>query len=257
MVGLVLVVLLLVMAVFADFFAPMDPKATDVGFAPPQMPSASTTGTAISSLRPQRLSARRDSAELDPVTFQPLVGPGLRQSAPARLLRQGRATTSCFGLIPANRHFFGSTDGQPVHFLGTDKFGRDMLSRAIDRLAHLADDRADGGLHHHRHRHHGRHGLGLSRRPLRRLGAALRRAGARLPATAALSGADDADPGDRAVQRLPRLRHRRHVGAGLGAAVAARCAARRWRWPASNMCAPPWPSAPPTCASSCSTSSPM
>lgn len=39
MAGLVLVVLLLLMAIFADFFAPMDPKATDVGFAPPQMMS--------------------------------------------------------------------------------------------------------------------------------------------------------------------------------------------------------------------------
>ena len=39
MAGLWLVVLLLVMAVFAEFLAPMDPKATDVGFAPPQLPS--------------------------------------------------------------------------------------------------------------------------------------------------------------------------------------------------------------------------
>ncbi|TIW40353.1 MAG: ABC transporter permease, partial [Mesorhizobium sp.] len=35
------------------------------------------------------------------------------------------------GLVPADRHFFASMDGQPVHFLGTDKFGRDVLSRAI------------------------------------------------------------------------------------------------------------------------------
>ena len=34
-------------------------------------------------------------------------------------------------LISADRHLFGSLDGQPVHFLGTDKFGRDVLSRAI------------------------------------------------------------------------------------------------------------------------------
>jgi peptide/nickel transport system permease protein len=33
MMGLILVGLLIIMAVFADFFAPMDPKATDVGFA--------------------------------------------------------------------------------------------------------------------------------------------------------------------------------------------------------------------------------
>ncbi|TIN59279.1 MAG: ABC transporter permease, partial [Mesorhizobium sp.] len=38
MAGLWLVVLLLLMAVFAEFIAPMDPKVTDVGFAPPQVP---------------------------------------------------------------------------------------------------------------------------------------------------------------------------------------------------------------------------
>ena len=35
MVGLVLVVLMLVVAIFGDFFAPMDPKQTNIGFAPP------------------------------------------------------------------------------------------------------------------------------------------------------------------------------------------------------------------------------
>ena len=36
-----------------------------------------------------------------------------------------------FWLIPADIHFFGSTNGAPVHFLGTDKLGRDILSRGI------------------------------------------------------------------------------------------------------------------------------
>ena len=35
MIGLVLVTLLLVMAVFADFFAPMNPKEPGIAFAPP------------------------------------------------------------------------------------------------------------------------------------------------------------------------------------------------------------------------------
>jgi peptide/nickel transport system permease protein len=34
-------------------------------------------------------------------------------------------------VIPADVHFFGAPDGRPVHFLGTDKLGRDILSRGI------------------------------------------------------------------------------------------------------------------------------
>ena len=36
MIGLILVCLLMVMSIFADFFSPVDPKPTGVGFAPPQ-----------------------------------------------------------------------------------------------------------------------------------------------------------------------------------------------------------------------------
>ncbi|BAV50499.1 ABC transporter permease [Mesorhizobium sp. 113-1-2] len=128
MAGLWLVVLLLVMAVFAEFLAPMDPKATDVGFAPPQLPSFhDKDGNFV--MRP-RVYALADSADLDPVTFQPVVGPDYDHPRLLGFFVEG-APYKLFGLIPADRHFFASTDGQPVHFLGTDKFGRDVLSRAI------------------------------------------------------------------------------------------------------------------------------
>ncbi|TCL72846.1 ABC transporter permease [Rhizobium sp. BK251] len=128
MMGLVLVGLLLLMAIFADFFAPMDPKATDVGFAPPQVMSFhDKDGNFV--FQP-RVYGQTESDELDPVTFQPIVGPDYDNPNLLGFFVKG-AEYKLFGLIPTDRHFFGSTTGQPVHFLGTDKFGRDVLSRAI------------------------------------------------------------------------------------------------------------------------------
>ncbi len=128
MMGLILVGLLLLMAVFADFFAPMDPKATDVGFAPPQVISLRDKDGNFAF--PPRVYALGESEELDPVTFQPIVGPDYNNPRYLGFFVRG-AEYKLLGLIPADRHFFGSVDGQPVHFLGTDKFGRDILSRAI------------------------------------------------------------------------------------------------------------------------------
>ncbi|RWA61132.1 ABC transporter permease [Mesorhizobium sp.] len=128
MAGLCLVVLLLLMAVFAEFLAPLDPKATDIAFAPPEVPSFhDKDGNFIA--RP-RIYALAESTDLDPVTFQPILGPDYDHPRLLGFFVEG-APYKLLGLIPANRHFFGSMDGQPVHFLGTDKFGRDVLSRAI------------------------------------------------------------------------------------------------------------------------------
>lgn len=126
--GLILVALLITMAVFADFLAPMDPKATSVGFAPPQTISLRDKDGNFAF--PPRVYALAESDELDPVTFQPIVGPDYDNPHYLGFFVKGW-DYKLFGIIPTDRHLFGTTDGEPVHLLGTDKFGRDVLSRAV------------------------------------------------------------------------------------------------------------------------------
>ena len=79
---------------------------------------------------PPRAYPLGDTGELDPVTFQPLVGKDYDNPQIIGLFVKG-APYKLFGLIPADRHFIGATDGTVIHFLGTDKLGRDVLSRIL------------------------------------------------------------------------------------------------------------------------------
>lgn len=127
MMGLVLVTLLLVVALFANFFAPMNPNASTSSFIAPDRISFFTND----GFTPWPVAYRiTESDELDPVTFQPLTGPDYDN--PRHLVLFAKGWDYRFlGLFPANRHFIGVADGSPLHLLGTDKLGRDILSRGI------------------------------------------------------------------------------------------------------------------------------
>ena len=129
MIGLVLVVALLVMSVFAPFFAPVDPKATDVGFASPDS-IYFTDKDGNFTFRP-RIYPIVEGQELDPITFQPLMAPDYDNPVELGFFVRGFEYPVLGGLFSMDRHFVGSLDGRPVHFFGTDKFGRDVLSRII------------------------------------------------------------------------------------------------------------------------------
>ena len=128
MIGLWLVVILLVMAIFADFFAPMAPTRNTVGFAPPDQISIFAPDGGFSVI--PYMYPVIETGEFDPVNFQPLLGPDLTNPTALGFLVRGYPYR-IFGLIPTDRHFFGSRDGRAVHFLGTDRLGRDILSRGI------------------------------------------------------------------------------------------------------------------------------
>lgn len=127
MFGLTLVVLLLLFSVFAEFIAPNDPNKATVAFAPPDQISFITKNGFT--LWPV-IYPIVESDELDPVTFQPLIGPDLDNPRPLQLFVKGDSY-KWWGLIPGDIHLIGVSDGTPVHLLGTDKLGRDILSRGI------------------------------------------------------------------------------------------------------------------------------
>ena len=128
MLGLILVALLLFTAIFADFVAPVDPKQPNVSFASPDPISFYTKQNGYQ-LRPVTY-AIKESTELDPVTFQPLSGPDYDNPRPIKFFVKGYPYR-LLGLIPSQTHLFGTDDGKSFQVLGTDKFGRDILSRGI------------------------------------------------------------------------------------------------------------------------------
>ncbi len=131
MLGLILVAALLVVSAFAPFFAPVDPKASDSSFIPPDTISWYVPGEGPQAgwrLMPVSFPIV-ESDELDPITYQPLNGPDYDNPRTLGFFVSGWEYR--FLGITFTRHFFGTTDGSPLHILGTDKLGRDILSRGI------------------------------------------------------------------------------------------------------------------------------
>lgn len=129
--GAVIVALLYVIVLFAEFFAPFDPNETRSGaaFHPPQMirliDRDAEGGWA---LRPHVIGT---TTERDPVTLQVTITPDPETRIYLRFFGRGEAYR-LWGLIPASRHLVAPADPEErFHLFGTDRLGRDLFSRTI------------------------------------------------------------------------------------------------------------------------------
>lgn len=125
-VGGALIIMLISMAVFADFLSPTDPITPNMQFAysrPQQI--YFVDGQGQFHWRPFTFVQKQ---VLDPKTFLPSWQPDLSKPYPIRFFVKGYEY-KLFGIIPSNTHLYGVDEGGTIFLLGSDKFGRDLLGR--------------------------------------------------------------------------------------------------------------------------------
>jgi peptide/nickel transport system permease protein len=119
MVGGVILIGLYLVALFAGFAAPyhFERQDRDRFFHPPTWPRPSGLHLVVPRYEPGTGS----------FVYHAVIG----DSKPIHFFVRGDKY-KLFGLIPATVHLFGTGDDQyPVYLLGTDQFGRDVLSRLL------------------------------------------------------------------------------------------------------------------------------
>ncbi|MCU8593190.1 MULTISPECIES: ABC transporter permease [Streptomyces] len=127
-VGAVVVLLAYLVVAFAEFLAPGSPSAGDARhtYAPPQMVKVDLSwGDGL------QMYVNGFRTERDPETYEQVHTVDPDRRIPVKFLARGDGY-DMWGLIPWDRHLIGSADpDQKVYFLGTDRSGRDMLSRIV------------------------------------------------------------------------------------------------------------------------------
>lgn len=130
MVALVVVVLIYLVAAFAEFLAPTDPGKFDprYTFAPPQQIHLFLTDDEGTRFAPHVLGLK---SQVDPKSFRRLFQPDPEKVVPIGFFVEGQPY-KFWGIWDANRHFLGPVDkADPFFLIGGDRLGRDLLSRTI------------------------------------------------------------------------------------------------------------------------------
>jgi peptide/nickel transport system permease protein len=125
--GTSILAIFLFIVLFANFIAPMDPftRNSDYIFGPPQKLHFIDEEGSFH-LRPVVYGVTN---ELDPETFQFNTIEDTSQAFPVKFFVKGDPY-KLWGFIRTDIHLFGVEDGY-LHLLGTDKLGRDLLSRTF------------------------------------------------------------------------------------------------------------------------------
>ncbi len=124
-VGGIITILLVFMAIFADFLSPSNPVTPNMQFAytPPQhIYFVSSNGQLH--LQPFTFTQKQ---VLDPKTFLPVWQTDYANPIQIKFFVEGY-DYKILGLFPSNRHLYGVDNGT-IFLLGTDRFGRDLWGR--------------------------------------------------------------------------------------------------------------------------------
>jgi peptide/nickel transport system permease protein len=124
LVGGIVVLLFYVVALFANFIAPytLSTRFRDRIYLPPQPVHFFDNGAF-------GLYVYGVESEMDPVSFRRTYVANLEEKYPVRFFAKGEPY-KLFGLIDADVHLFQS-DAGAINLLGTDRQGRDMLTRIL------------------------------------------------------------------------------------------------------------------------------
>lgn len=126
--GSIVLIFIYTIVIFADFFAPYEHTISNEDFVAraPQIPRFIDSEGNFS-LRPFVYGT---DTVLDTQNFIYVHEDNLEEKYPIQFFAPGREY-KLFGLIPANRHFASVEEPGTLFLLGTDRSGRDMVSRII------------------------------------------------------------------------------------------------------------------------------
>jgi peptide/nickel transport system permease protein len=125
--GAIMIIGLVILAIFSDFFSPYDPLELDMAasFTPPSRIHFFDANGNFH-FRP---FTHNMQVELDPVSFAPIWTEDQTVLYPVKFFVKGWEF-KLLGFIPMDLHLFGVDAPGKIYILGTEKFGRDLWGRA-------------------------------------------------------------------------------------------------------------------------------